>query len=79
MEKNVALGLLTWDNLKINFFHKHRILLHRLQNGVFMPSVQLVLLYYILYYITLHYFTLLYFTLLYMICSFMFHPDTGSS
>jgi hypothetical protein len=63
MEKNVALGLLTWDNLKINFCHKHCILLHRLQNGVFIPSVQLVLLYYILYYIILLCFTLLYFTL----------------
>ena len=67
--KNVALGLLTWNNLKINFCLIHRVLSHRLQNGLFMPSMQLIILYYILYYITLYY----------MICSFMFRLNTGSS
>lgn len=50
--KNVALGLLTWNNLKINFRLIHHVLLHRLRNSLYMPSVQLIILYYILYYIT---------------------------
>jgi hypothetical protein len=79
--KNVALGLLTWNNLKINFYLIHRVLLRTVQNGLFMPLVQLIILYYILHYIILYlyYIILHYITLHYMICSFMFWPDTGSS